>query len=289
MNTAIAVKLKTHEAHRAPGRDRAVPAGRYADRAGLPAGGPTPRPRIGRGRTHLWVSVALAGAFLLGFAGVVHAGPEVPDRVMAQVSPDRHDEVQEILADPTFVAHLQMETDASPQVFIFLLDHPDINCALARALQIAPNRLWRVGPGRYQGDDGAWNSGTLEVLSAEGDRRVFLAHGVSHGWWFGDVAGRVVGAVDLASEADDHIRGEVQVWAKIDHGVLDRLLRVVAPVIGKLLDRQLEAQFGVTFRLAEHASHDTARFCHALAMIPDGSREERQTLASVAACPGVLD
>jgi len=93
--------------------------------------------------------------------------------------------------------------------------------------------------------------------------------------------------VDLARE-DDRIRGEVQVWAKIDHGVLDRLLRVVAPVLGGLLDRKLQEQFGLTFRVAEHASRDPARFCQVLAGTPEGSRDERQTLASVAACPGTL-
>jgi len=221
-------------------------------------------------------------------AAAASANEPSPQVVLEQVSPIRQDEVREIVADPTFVAHLQMETDASPQVFIYLLDHPDINCALARALQIASNRLRRVGPGRYQGDDGAWNSGTFEVLSAKGDRRVVLAQGVSRGYWFGDVAGRVVAAVALAREGD-HIRGEVKVWAKIDHGGLDQFLRIVAPVIGGLLDSQLEKQYGITFRVAEHASHDTARFCHALAAIPDGSREERQTLASLAACPGMLN
>ena len=229
----------------------------------------------------------LVGLALL-WAAAASANEPSYHAVLEQVSPVRQDEVREIVGDPTFVAHLQMETDASPQVFIYLLDHPDINCALARALQIAPTRLRRVGPGRYQGDDGAWNSGTLEVLSAEGDRRVVLAQGVSRGYWFGDVAGRVVAAVALAREGD-RLRGEIAVWAKIDHGVLDRLLRIVAPVIKGLLDSQLEKQYGITFRVAEHASHDTARFCHALAVIPDGSREERQTLASLAACPGVLD
>jgi hypothetical protein len=222
------------------------------------------------------------------WAAAASANEPSPQAVLEQVSPDRHDEVEEILAHPTFVARLQMETDASHQLFIFLLDHPDINCALARALQIAPTRLRRVGAGRYQGDDGAWNSGTLEVLSAAGDRRVVLAKGVSRGYWFGDVAGRVVAAVSLARDGD-RIRGEIVVWATVDHGVLDRLLRVVAPVIGGLLDSQLKKQYGITFRVAEHATHDTARFCHALAVIPDGSREERQTLASVAGCPGVLD
>ena len=208
----------------------------------------------------------LAGVALLWAAA---AGANEPSQhaVLEQVAPARHDEVREILADPTFVGRLRLEAVATPQVFIYLLDHPDINTALARALQIAPTRLWRVGPGRYQGDDGEWNAGTLDVLSAEGDRRVFLEQGVSRGWWFGEVAGRVVAAVDFSGEGD-RIRGEVQVWAKIDHGVLDRLLRVVAPVLGGLLDRKLEEQFGITFRVAEHARRDPARFCQLLAEIP---------------------
>jgi hypothetical protein len=234
-------------------------------------------------RTSSW----LAGLALF-WAGAAGASGPSQHAVLEQVSPVRYDEVREILADPTFVGRLRLEADASPQLFIYLLDHPDINSALARAFQIAPTRLWRVGPGRYQGDDGEWNSGTLEVLSAEGDRRVFLEQGLSRGWWFGNVAGRVVAAVDLAGE-DDRIRGEVEVWAKIDHGVLDRLLRVVAPVLGGLLHRKLEEQFGITFRVAEHASRDTVRFCQFLAVMPEGSREERQTLASVAACPGESD
>lgn len=233
-------------------------------------------------RTSLW---GLAGAALLWAAAAAGANELSQHAVLEQVSRVRHHEVREILADPTFVRHLRLEAVANPQVFIYLLDHPDINSALARALQIAPTRLRRVGPGRYQGDDGEWNSGTLEVLWAEGDRRVFLEQGVSRGWWFGDVAGRVIAAVDLSREGD-RIRGEVEVWAKIDPGALDRLLRVVAPMLGKLLDRKLEEQFGITFRVAEHAIRDPARFCQLLAMIPDGALEERQTLASVAACPG---
>jgi hypothetical protein len=233
-------------------------------------------------RTSPW----LAGVALL-WAAAAEALEPSHHAVLAQVPPVRHDEVQEILADPTFVARLRLEVVANPQVFIYLLDHPDINSALARALQIAPIRLSRVGPGRYQGDDGEWNSGTLDVLSAEGDRRVFLEQGVSRGWWFGSVAGRAVAAVDLSREGD-RIRGEVQVWAKIAPGVLDRFLRVVAPVLGGLLDRKLQEQFGITFRVAEHASRDPARFCQFLAGIPEGSRDERQTLASAAACPGAL-
>ena len=233
-------------------------------------------------RTSPW----FAAAALLWAAAA--GANELSERaVLAQVAAVRQDEVRQILADPTFVARLRLEAVVTPPVFIYLLDHPDINSALARALQIAPTRLWPVGPGRYQGDDGEWNSGTLDVLAAAGDRRVFLEQGVSRGWWFGVVAGQVVAAVDLSWEGD-RIRGEVQVWAKIDPGALDRLLRMVAPVLRGFLDHKLEEQFGITFRVAEHARREPARFCQLLAVIPDGSLEERQTLARVAACPGTV-
>ena len=125
-------------------------------------------------RTPRW----LAGLVVLWAAA---AGANEPGHhaVLEQVVSVRQDEVREILADPTFVRRLRLEAVANPHVFIHLLDHPDITTALARILQIAPTRLWRVGPGQYQGEDGDWNAGTLEVLGAEGDRRVFLEQGVS--------------------------------------------------------------------------------------------------------------
>jgi hypothetical protein len=240
--------------------------------------------REGSCRGSSWL---LAGVALLWAASAVGANDLSQHAVLKQVSPVRHNEVRDILAGPTFARRLRLEAVANPQVFTYLLDHPDINSALGRALQITPTRLWRVGAGRYQGDDGEWNSGTLEVLWDEADRRIFLEQGISRGWWFGDVSGRVIAAVDISSEGD-RIRGEVEAWAKIDQGVLDRLLRVVAPMLGGFLDRKLQEQFGVTFRVAEHALRDRVRFCQLLEVISDGSLEERQTLASVAACPGAM-
>ena len=254
----------------------------------LPAKSTEGRSRRAAARTQRIVRAApwLAGVALLW--AVAAGANELSERaVLAQVAAVRQDEVRQVLADPTFVARLGLEAVASPRVFSYLLDHPDITSALARALAIAPTRLWPVGPGRYQAEDGEWNSGTLDVLAAAEDRRVFLEQGVSRGWWFGEVAGRVVAAMAL-SEEGDRIRGEVAVWAKIDPGALDRLLRMVGPVLRGFLDRKLAEQFGITFRVAEHARQEPARFCQLVAVIPEGSLEERQTLARVAICPGAV-
>jgi hypothetical protein len=213
------------------------------------------------------------------------ANVSLPQAALEQFSAVQHVEVQAILASPTFVAHHRLETVAHPEVIRRLLDYPDITSGLARALHLAPTRLWRVGPGRYQGNDGEWNSGTLEVLWAEGDRRVFLEQGVSRGWWFGDVGGRVVAAMQISQEAE-RTRGEVEVWARIDAGVLDRVLRMTAPLLKGFLSRKLDEQFGMTFRVAEYATRDPVRFCDLLAVLSDGLFTERQSLAGVAGCPG---
>lgn len=225
----------------------------------------------------------IAGFAMLSVAAATHATGLPPEAVLEQVSRTRRAEVQEIVIDPTFVRTLSLKAAADSQVFACLLDHPDINAPLSRRFGIALHRLVRVGPGRYQGDDGAGNSGTLEVLGAEVDRRIFMERGVSPDWWFGDIAGRVVAVVAFSSHGN-HLRGDVEVWARIDQGMVDRLIRILSPVLGGFLDRKLHEQFGVTFRVAERAALEPDRFCAVLAGLPDGSPEERDALAGLAGC-----
>jgi hypothetical protein len=236
----------------------------------------------------LRVSAALAGALLLGFAGVVHAGPELPDRVLAQVPADRRAEVEEILAAPTFERSLHLETVADLPVLVYLLDHPDVNASMARALGIAPYRAVRIGPGHYKGDDGGGNTGTIDIFGTEGPQRVVVERGVSPGWWFGDISGRVVVLVAFAAADGERVRSEVTVWARIDQGVVAAMLHLLTPILGGFLDGKIREQFGLTIRVAEAASRDTARFCKLLAGISDRSLEQHQTLAGMAACPGEM-
>ena len=243
-----------------------------------------PRRVLKSGCRDLRLRAAIAGALLLGFAGAIHASPESPYGVLAQVPVDRRAEVEDIIAAPTFVRTLHLETFANLQVLTYLLDHPDVNATLARALGIAPYRAVRISPGRYEADDGGGNTGTIEIFGTEGAQRVLMERGVSPGWWFGDISGRVVALVAFSAEGK-RLRGDVTVWARIDQGVIASLLRLLAPMLGGFLDGKLREQFGLTIRVAEDAVHGTDRFCQRLAGISDGSLEQRQTLAGMAACP----
>jgi hypothetical protein len=214
---------------------------------------------------------------------VVHASSVMPSAILEQVPGNRLAEVEEVLTAPTFVRTLKLTAAADSRVFTYLLDHPDLNAALARSLGIAVYRVARTGPGRYQGVDDSGNMGSVEVFGTQRAERAVLERGTSPGWWFGDLEGRVVALVTLTS-AGNQVRGEVTVWARIDRGVVDRLLRVLGPMLGGFLDRKLREQFGIPFRVAEDAARHPDQFCALLAALSVGSRDERQTLGGMAGC-----
>ena len=82
------------------------------------------------------------------------------------------------------------------------------------------------------------------------------------------------------------MQGHITMWARIDEGPVDRLLRLLNPVLSGLLDRKLQEQFGLTFRVAEQGACEPERFCNALAGLAEGSRRERRRVAELAGCRG---
>ena len=221
---------------------------------------------------------------LVVVAAALAAAPALPPGLDALIPADRGAEVAPIVADPTFVRRLEFQVRADVGVYTFLLDHPDLNAALARPLGIARYEVVQVGPGKYRGHDGAGNTGTVDVFSAGGPARAFLERGVSPGWWFGDIGGRVVALVAFSAEGGS-VRGTVTVWARIDRGVVDLLLRLLKPVVGRFLDRKLREQFTVAAGVAEAAAQHPDRVCPLLGTGAGELAEERQALARLAGCP----
>ncbi len=220
---------------------------------------------------------------LVLFAAALSANPGLPPNLGALVPDDRRPEIEKIVANPTFVRRLDFQVLADGRVYAFLLDHPDLNAALARALGIAPYQVVNIGPGQYRGDDGGGNVGTVQVFSASGHARAFLESGVSPGWWFGDIGGRVIALVVFSTE-EESVRGTVTVWARIDQGVVDHLLRVLKPMLGGFLDRKLREQFGIAARVSEAAAQHPDHFCPLLEESSGGSPDARQALGELAGC-----
>jgi len=229
-------------------------------------------------------SVAVISILLLAlFAAAPFASTGVSQKLLMLIPGDRRPEVENILGNPTFVRTLDFTVPADMQVYTYLLDHSDLNAALAKSLGIAHYEVVRIGPGHYRGTDGNGNVGTIEVFRDEGHERVFLERGVSSGWWFGDIGGRVVALVDYTLESE-RVRGTLTVWARIDQGLVDHLLRALRPMLGGFLDRKLREQFDIPTRVAETAAQHPDHFCPLLEEGSEGSADDRHALAGLAGC-----
>ncbi len=244
-----------------------------------------PRTQTGRSEAHARAGILVVGAawVMLSVAGAAQARGLSSETIPEVVPPAFRPEVRAVVTDPTFVRSLDLEAVADPRLFAHLLDHPDLMAALGRDLSLTRTRLVRLGPDRYQGQDAAGNAGTLDVLWGDGAQRVLLERGVSPGWWFGNISGRVVALVALSTEGD-LTRGHVTVWARIDEGLMDRVLRFLTPVLGGFLDRKLQEQFGLTFRVAARAAREPERFCNALTGLAEGSPRARRRVAELVGC-----
>ena len=228
--------------------------------------------------------IGLATILLLLCCAVTgSASSDLPPTLSSLVPGDRRAEVESILEDPTFVRQLDFQVCADVRVYTFLLDHPDLNADLARALGVAPYEMVKVAPGKYFGNDGAGNVGTVEVFGGMEPVRVFLEKGVSPGWSFGDIAGRVVALLTFSPE-EQRVRGTVTVWARIDQGAVDVLLRVFRPMLGGFLDRKLREQFNVAAAVAESAAQHPDRVCPVLESGAGTSVDDRDALARLAGC-----
>ena len=80
------------------------------------------------------------------------------------------------------------------------------------------------------------------------------------------------------------VHGTVTVWARIDRGAVDRLLRLLQPGPGGFLDRKLREQFNVAAKVAEAAARHPERICPLIEAGSQDSPDERHALAALAGC-----
>jgi len=133
-----------------------------------------------------------------------------------------------------------------PEVFEFLLDHPDFAADVARLLRQGKYRLRRVGDA-YEADDGRGARGWLKPVFAMPGRRLFYLHGRYDPPLLPSLSGRLV--ILLASE---HVEGpdgvtycamRVSGFLKLDSTFTEVLVRVARSFSEAQVDKRVRGFF----------------------------------------------
>ena len=146
---------------------------------------------------------------------------------------------------------------ARPQLFEYLLDHPQLASDVARTLRYGRYRIWRSDQGLVL-DDGWGVTGTFEIVHAVQGRRVVYARGRYESGWLPDIHGRAVVAVDYAVTPSDDgrslIRPTVTGFLRLDTRFADSFARMAGALAQAQADkkaRRLARTFAKTARAIE--------------------------------------
>jgi hypothetical protein len=212
--------------------------------------------------------LALAGLLALGLvlsrAGPLAAQPTLP--LPAQLPARDRQRVEEIVKHAFASTQQSVQPYAvRPEIFEYLLDHPEFASHVTRALRAARYKIWRDGSALWL-DDGWGVRGTFSTLWAEPGFRLMHAQGAYRSA-LPDIKGRAVVALayrfEPAAPNRHHVVTTLTSFVHIDSAVVRAIGKMGGPLVQKKADREarqlLRVFAKVSRAIEENPAHVYAR------------------------------
>lgn len=148
-----------------------------------------------------WAAAGLAVGLLVSGALAAKPSPTLP----AQIPAHERARLQQVADGASVSAQATVEPFlARPDVFEFLLDHPEFAAHVTRALKLGRHRIWRGPEGGLWLDDGWGVVGQFSVVYAASGMRVVYAHGQYQSGFLPSIHGQAVVLIEygLSPAAD---------------------------------------------------------------------------------------
>jgi hypothetical protein len=164
-----------------------------------------------------------------------------------------------------------------PEVFEFLLNHPEFAAKVTRVLKVARYRIWREADGLHL-DDGWGAVGRFDVVYASGGTRVMYARGVYQKRLLPDIHGEAVVMIGYGvrrnPDGTSTIAANVTGFVKLDSGFLSMATRLATPLARAKADREAKLLVKVFAKVIRAAEERPVALCQELAEQPDVSPRE---------------
>jgi hypothetical protein len=166
---------------------------------------------------------------------------------------------------------------ARPDVFEYLLDHPEFATHVTRALRLARYRIWREADGLWL-DDGWGARGRFEVVHAAPGMRVVYARGEYEQRFLPDIAGEAVVVFEFTAQADAGGRAEitpvVSGFLKIDNRLLAAAGRLASAIATAKAEKEAQRLLKVFARTSRAIEENPGRVWDLLRNRPDVPKQE---------------
>jgi hypothetical protein len=186
----------------------------------------------------------------------------------------------------TRVAHEPYAT--RPEVWEYLLDHPEFATHVTRALRVARFRIWHEGTDLWV-DDGWGVTGQFTVVHAERGMRVLYARGQYEQKILPEIRGQAVGTLEYAFTRDEAGRTVVATsasgYVQVDNRALNALAKVAAPMVQAKADKEAGYLLRTFARVSRAIEEDPARVYRLVSERPDVPRAELEGFRQVLRLP----
>jgi hypothetical protein len=187
-------------------------------------------------------SVAVLAPARAGLGRRMEPSQVVP---LDQLPGEYRESVAEVIRDHTF--HRQGEAESFPcnaGLYMSLVNEPILTIALWKDLADTPVQLRKIGPNRYQGEDGAGATATWDYVLRTPRLHVLLAY-LSYTSPRGStrIDARIVLVVHTGYyrevNSESYVQHDVEAFVKVDSKGWKTLARTVRPMVERVLDEQV--------------------------------------------------
>ena len=184
--------------------------------------------------------VAASIALLTG-AGSVH--PAAPVLVLpSQVRPEDRAKLEEIAKSAFASTRVEHEPYvARPEIWEYLLDHPEFATHVTRALKVARFRVWHDGRGLWL-DDGWGVKGQFSVVHADRGVRHIYAQGRFEQSLLPEIRGQAVATLEYSFRPNGGgltvVATAASGYVQVDSSFLNALGKFAAPFVQAKADRE---------------------------------------------------
>ncbi len=225
--------------------------------------------------------------FLLGSAAAQAVAPLLS--LPRQVPSTERARLEEIAKNSFASTRVEFEPYAvRPEVWEYLLDHPEFATHVTRALKVARYRIWHDGADLWV-DDGWGVKGQFTIVHAERGMRVLYAHGQFEQKILPEIRGQAVGTLEYAFRRDDAGRTMVVTaasgYVQVDNPVLNALGKVAAPMVQAKADKEAGYLLRTFARATRAIEEDPARVYQLVSERPDVPRAELEEFRRVLGLP----
>ncbi|PWU25468.1 MAG: hypothetical protein C5B48_01165 [Candidatus Rokuibacteriota bacterium] len=224
------------------------------------------------------IDALLAGLAALLFAHASVQAGSPPLSLPSQIPAAERARLEDIMTRSFASTRVEHEPYiAQPDVWEYLLDHPEFATHVTRALKVARYRIWRDQTGLWL-DDGWGVVGQFTVVHATPGRRIIYARGHFEQKFLPDIRGQAVGTIEYMFRPDGQGHNLVATaatgYVQVDNRVLNALGKVAAPMVQAKADREAGLLLRTFARVTRALEERPAQVYELVSERPDVPRGE---------------